>query len=145
MNGKKIALSLILALLLVASLCACAPADNSQKSVVIIIGEREFALNTQAAFLHDALLELKETGEIEVYSFSGSGTGIYIDELSGLDASAQNSFIGVYHNIDDATLIDYQYGGSQTVGGETFRSSNVGVAALPLVDGAKYLLTVSTF
>jgi len=50
------------------------------------------------------------------------------------------------HNIDDATLIDYsEYGETVQRGDDTFRSSYVGVTSLPVQDGAKYLLKVSTW
>ncbi|MDD4840168.1 MAG: hypothetical protein PHE93_05860 [Clostridia bacterium] len=148
---KKLGVCLLAISIITICLCCFVACNNTgdanAKTVTITIGETAYTLDTNSAYLHDALIELKEKGKISHYEFSESTYGIYITSISDLDLSVQNSFIAVYHNIDDASLIDYtEYASAPVVlNNTTYNPSYVGVSTLPLENGAKYLLKVSTY
>jgi spore maturation protein CgeB len=59
-------------------------------------------------------------------------------------ADAENQYIAVYHDIDDAGLKDLpSY--NLTVADKTYFYSNKGVSHLPLVNGATYILKLASY
>ncbi|HKL94132.1 MAG TPA: hypothetical protein VJZ69_02485 [Clostridia bacterium] len=146
---KKIALCVIAVILIIGTCAftACNATNSDLKTVTVTIGQTPYTIDTNAEYLHNALLELKAKGELETYIFLESAYGVEITAISNLDLSNEHSFIAIYHNIDDATLIDYsEYAGkSIELSGVVYHSSGLGASALPLYDGANYLLTVSSW
>lgn len=140
---KKIIAVVFVALLLTAVFSSCIKPQEGLKTVEITIGENSHILETNENYLHGALLELKNKGAIATYEVSGSEEGVYITKIDGITFDSQRGFgfISVYHTIDDITLIDTSgYMEDIVLKGVTFKASGVGVAMLPLYDGAKYLL-----
>ena len=119
-------------------------ADAGAKSVTVIVGDSTFSVqNTSAEFVHDLLVQLKDEGKL-IYEFHDSEYGAYIDELGSLKAGA-NSYVSVYHNIDDLALYDPAWDAPIQRDGTTFHSSSLGVGSLPVKDGASYLFVLLTF
>ncbi len=141
-----ITVSIILTLVLAMSIfVACDKIKNlgapetevGEKTVTVIIGEDKYAVTTDAEYVHDLLLEMKEKGKI-VYEFSDSAYGATIEKLNALenDSVTWTKWIGVYHDVEEMDLIsagfDVEYDG------KTYHSSNLGVETLPVRNGATY-------
>ncbi len=154
--GKKLGKILVIAVvaLLALSLMTFAGCDKlkdlgkpvietGDKQATVIIGEDSYLVKTDAIYVHELLVQLKDANIIK-YEFSESEYGAYIVALGGLSLG-ERAFVAVYHDIDDDTLIDYEYGTSLTYGGKQFHSSNLGVSALPVYDGASYLFKVEVY
>lgn len=139
--------TIIILLICFLTFSACLATNTDLKRITITIGENEYALETNGEYLHNALLELEEQEIIDKYYFTKGAYGVFIEALSTLDLSAENSFVAIFHNIDDVALIDYSNYASApiVIDGATYNPSGYGVAELPLYDGAKYLLKVSTY
>lgn len=119
--------------------------ETGEKEATVIIGEDSYFVKTDAEYVHDLLVELKEAGEIE-YDFDVTEYGAYIKKLGSLDPTkSQNSFIALYHDIDDDSLIDYEYGSTVKYDGKDFHSASVGASSMPVRSGAKYLFKLETF
>lgn len=120
--------------------------SSEEKTITLTVGESVFEFTTRVNNLHDALIEMKEKEIISAYVFDGSGFGVYVTEIGGLKAdAAEFSYIAVFHDIDDAALKDFYNPDPLDQGGKTYFYSNVGVALLPVVDGASYLLALRFF
>lgn len=111
--------------------------EVGSKSVTVIIGEDKYSVTTDAEYVHELLLEMKETKGI-TYEFSDSAYGATIEKLGALenDSVTWTKWIGVYHDIEEMDLIavgfDVEYDG------KTYHSSNLGVETLPVKNGATY-------
>ncbi len=146
---KRILLSIVVVVLLLAAICGCIQTQEGVKIIEITIGESSYNVQTEKLFLHDVLLEMKESGQIskyvfEKYSLMGK-EDIFVKEIDSLENLAGNAFISIYHNIDDERLIDLEYGTDKVLDGTTYFSSGVGVKSLPVYDNAKYLFVVGYF
>ncbi len=147
-KGSKIfAVIVVLALiaLLAATFVGCGNLDKLGKPVIetgskqatVIIGEDSYLVKTDAIYVHDLLLELKEAGKIE-YKFDMGEYGAFVTKLNGLVGTADyKQWIGVYVDSDDAELIMPGY--DETVNGKTYHSASLGVSGLPVRDGVTYL------
>lgn len=146
-RSKFFAYSLVAILTLVAlvSLVACGGLNdlgkpNTQdgvKQATIIIGAQTYSVQTEAEYLHDALLELKAAGKIE-YEFTLGEYGAFVTKLNELEGTANYSkWIGVYVDSDDSELASPGY--DETVDGKVYHSANLGVSDMPLLDGLTYV------
>lgn len=146
---KQRILAIILALVMVMTsvlLVACTNEKGELCSITVIIGEKTYQVKTETRTLHEALQEMLANKVISVYEFSGTQFSPYVTKLDTIadTYSVDQKFITVFHNIDDLSLkmlssTTYQPF-TKVVNGETFYCSAVGVALLPVVDGASYYL-----
>lgn len=121
-----------------------APAiETGDKEATVIIGEDSFFVKTDAVYVHDLLLQLKEAGKIE-YEFQDSEYGAYILSVGSLKPSG-NSYVSVYHDIDDITLYDPAWDTPIEREGKTFHSASLGVGSLPVKSGATYMFVLLTY
>ncbi len=111
--------------------------EVGEKSVTVIIGNQKYSVNTDAEYVHNLLLEMKETSGI-IYEFSDSEYGATIEKLNALenDSASWTKWIGVYHDIDDVELITAGF--DEEYDGKTYCSSSLGVENLPVRNGATY-------
>lgn len=152
-NAKILLILLVVALLVTSALCLCAcdglkdfgkPApDEGSKSVSVVIGEQSYSLKTDAEYVQDLLVEMKDAGKIQ-YEFSTSQYGAYMTRLNDLSPSSSSEWIAVYHDIDDMTLKDMQYGEAIQKGGKSYFTASLGVSSLPVRNGASYLFIIKS-
>ncbi len=117
--------------------------ETGEKEATVIIGEDSYFVKTDAEYVQDLLVQLKEAGKI-TYEYHDGQYGAYIDSLGSLKPSG-NSFVSVYHDIDDLTLYDPAWDEPITRGDKTFHSSSYGVESLPVRSGATYLFVLLTY
>ncbi len=114
--------------------------ETGDKQATVIIGENSYLVKTDAVYVHDLLVQLKEAGKI-TYEFQESEYGAYILSLGSLKPSG-NSYVSVYHDIDDLTLYDPAWDAPIKKGDKTFHSASLGVSSLPVRSGATYLFVL---
>ena len=147
-KGNKIFAAVVVALLiavLAATFVGCGKVKDLGKPVIetgdkqatVIIGEDSYLVKTDAVYVHDLLLQLKEAGKI-TYEFDETEYGAFIKKLGKLEGTADYSkWIGVYVDVDAADLITPGY--DVTVNGKTYHSASLGVSSLPVRSGVTYL------
>lgn len=147
-SGKKFfAVIAVLALvaLLAATFVGCAELDKLGKPVIqtgnkrasVIIGEDSYLVETNAEYVHDLLVELKESGVID-YEFDMGAYGAFVTKLNGLVGTSDYSrWIGVYVDSDDVDIASPGF--DETVAGKTYHMASFGVGSLPVREGVTYL------
>lgn len=141
---SKWLIALLLVLVLsVSMLCFVACNDDNddaqegEKSITVVIGDKSLRVSTDDEYVHEVLVDLDEEGKI-VYEFNMGQYGATIMKLDSFETTTDwSKWIAVYHDINDITLYDPQYDIQQ--GGKTYHSSSLGVSTLPIKDGATYL------
>ncbi len=124
--------------------------NDAVKNIKIYIGDDEpIAVATKENKVFYVLSGLVEENRIATFAFSGDKYGAFITKLNDLYYDTSH-YISVFHTIDDANLKGVNYVYDESTGnyvpgesslehkGVTFFYSNVGVASLPIVDGASY-------
>lgn len=102
------------------------------------------SVQTETVYLDDLLKEFAEA-DLVVCTSTESAYGAYISavEVVGVKTLSPqtNQFISVYHDIStDVTLGVSGSSYNVTIGGKEYLSSTVGASALPVQDGATYVL-----
>lgn len=163
MNSKKV-FSLVLVLILVTAtlltLTACFdddPPDNSAGAKITLVVcdmdksvllEEEFS--TEKSYLHELLEEDSVKSKVSVSTTTGQW-GEYIESVNivgkkTLTPKDESQSIMVYHTIaDDATLGEAASDYNVKISNTTYISSFVGISALPIKEGARYLLLLCQF
>jgi len=162
---KILPITTVILLVAMSLFCFAACNDNPNegvKSITVYIGEdNPIAVTTEAANLHEVLLEMKESGKISAYEFSESEYGAFITKVGGL-ALPSGVYYSIWHDIDmleykspykqaDAEAgwypscsIAIEEEGSKFVGvklgNKNLYYSGVGVGSLPVQDGATYAI-----
>lgn len=138
MFNKKI-VSIVAAVLIVLSavLCfaACDSGDNSQKNITVYIGDKTFEVTTNAAYLHDVFVELKNDDKITQYVFSGDlTTGVFLTQIDDLaQDAASGKYYSVWHDVDEFAL--------KSVYQEQFAEYNPHRSEVTTEDGTKFITT----
>ena len=111
--------------------------ETGDKEATVIIGEDSYFVKTDAVYVHDLLVQLKEAQKI-TYEFDETQYGAFIKKLNKLEGTADYSkWIGVYVDVDSADIITPGY--DVTVDGKTYHSASLGVSSLPVRNGTTYL------
>ena len=149
---KKRILVIILAIVMVftaVSFTGC-KTSNETCQITVIIGDNTYNLETDCRTLHEVLQQLYADGTIAAYDYSGTEFSPYVTKVDTVaDTYAVDAhYIAIFHNIDEMALqtfssVDYK---PITIehNGITFYYSYVGVALLPVVDGAVYYIFATT-
>jgi hypothetical protein len=143
--------ALLILALPVLGLGACSKDGVSEetKAVTVYLGEEALSVETRQDKINGLLKELLEAQKISAYKTDGFGYGIYVTQIGALVGdSAAGTYIAFYHDINDYALQDYAEDYSaitEEIGGKTVFYSGVGVALLPVVDGASYYFAVKSF
>jgi len=122
--------------------------EDGQKTITVVVGETEYTVKTESNYLHEVLLEMKNDGAID-YVFETSSYGSYPTKVGSLDSkSTTNTYIALYHNIDDITLRgdigEYAMPGINFKG-DSYYYSSVGVDMLPIFDGKTYVIRLGSY
>ena len=164
MNNKKrvllIALIAVLVAVMAFALVACnRGGDNSEKSIVVYIGEDKFEITTCQAYLHGVLKEMKANSQISAYEYSGGDASPFVSQIGDLQQDFANyKYYSVWHSIDKFELkcVYNEYapsrGEQKDEGGTKFvvttyketmlYYSGVGVGDIPVIDGATYAVLI---
>lgn len=111
--------------------------ETGDKDATVIIGEDSYFVKTDAVYVHDLLLQLKEAEKIE-YEFEDGQYGVFITKLGSLVGTADYSkWIGIYVDSDAEDIITPGY--DLTVDGKTYHSASLGASTLPVRSGVTYL------
>ena len=94
-----------------------------------------------------AFVEAVAVGTLTETEFGGETFLTFTEQKRIEEDYGVNRFIAVYHDINDATLKGFFGGASDelTHQGAKFYSSGTGVSALPLYDGASYMLKLAEY
>ncbi|MDD4315973.1 MAG: hypothetical protein PHC84_02305 [Clostridia bacterium] len=157
-----IALLLIALMLFVFAACEKPVGNTDEKSVTLLVVldgeelgsyERKCALATVADLFN--LLANEENSQF-AYSSSTSFFGQFVNSVTvstdsqtwvsvGLFPDASKSqFCAFYHTIDDVNYRDYTVD-ARTYGEKQYFFSSKGINAVPLIDGASYLVTIDEY
>lgn len=151
MNKKIIKLLIsIVAVIMVLSLSSCGLFSrndiNNDEGIDIVVvlkskdnAYRQLNISTTSSYLHEALIEFAEADSTLEYDYDDMGFGPYVKSIGNVAADS-SGFVGVFHNIDDDTLIDLAWNNPITYDSIVYNTSGYGVSELPLYDGAKYML-----
>lgn len=141
-------------------------ADFAEKTVTVYIGDGEdnaYSVKTRQAFLLDLLKEMKKNGVIDVLEIDETTTP-YVKSIGSL-APSGGEYCSLWHSVNEFAFKSVYSGflpghGQQIVEGEgqwattfvgtkigekTLYYSNVGVALLPVQDGACYAIYLDTY
>ncbi len=135
--------------------------DETEKTVVVFVGEKRFEITTSRAYLHEVFKDLLEQNKISRYQYSGDEKSPYISAIDILEQDVENGkYYSLWHNVDNFSLkcLDSPYGnpgrasveeddeGNKMVvathHGVRLYYASVGAGALPLVDGCTYAMLV---
>lgn len=142
---KRRILSLTLALVAAAMLCACKDDKGANVQVKLRENSDTFVVieaTADGGSLADALKALKADGQLEYESTWSAEYGEYITSVNGHAADATaNEFWAVYTTLterDGATYSYAEYGNEYD--GKMLYSASVGASGLPLYKGELYML-----
>lgn len=143
---KRRILLALLALLLALSSFIFAGCGQTQEQelckVTVVLGDKSYEAETRVRTVHELLQEMKANGVIEAYEFSGTRFTPYVTKIDTVVGKFEvdGKYIAVFHDIDEMSLKYYGLAGYVTKEhmGREFFYSNIGVALLPVVDGASY-------
>lgn len=111
--------------------------QEGEKSVTIIIGDETFEVQSSAEYVHEILLTLAEEKGFD-YTFYEGGYGVSVTRLKELRTTSDwTSWVSIYHDIDDVTLIDIY--GTYSYKGNDYFMSLVSVDKLPVFDNHTYV------
>ena len=118
--------------------------------ITVIIGDNTYSLETDCRTLHEVLKQLYADGKISAYDYSGTELTPYVIKVDSVEDTyaVDYHYIAVFHNIDEMSLQTFSSVDFQPItieyDGTTFYYSYVGVALLPIVDGAVYYIFATT-
>ncbi|MCQ2409066.1 MAG: hypothetical protein MJ068_00820 [Clostridia bacterium] len=111
--------------------------QSGEKSIKIVIGADIYSVQTDLEYVHQVLVDLASEKDFS-YTYSEGGYGVSVMGLKDLKTSSDwTSWISLYHDINDITLIDTY--GTHMYEGESYFMSLVSVDKLPVIDGSTYL------
>jgi hypothetical protein len=145
---KKSFLVFLVAILLVVStlgFAACSETQRVESSVTLIIDGRTIQADTDARTVHELLQQLYKKNVIKAYTFSGTAFSPYIEQVDEVKDTffEDGKYITLFHDIEDMALQQFNLSFQPITieaFGKTFYYSSVGVALLPIVDGATYYI-----
>ena len=140
---------------------ACTPKGTGGTITVIILNQSSAAIfekefTTGQTTLYKALGECEELEISATFSFAGAflngiavrtveegAGGIYYFNKTAEMRAAGNSFIAVYHDIDDIKYKD-SYMSDLIYNSKTYFASGWGVSSLPVYNGVTYILRLES-
>jgi cephalosporin-C deacetylase-like acetyl esterase len=143
-KGLIIFLILILVAALGAVCSSCNKENAGTKTITLVIGEGEtqkvFSLyKTDAEYLVDVLIELKEDGKI-TYTAKDSTYGAFLTEINGISPAIDN-YICIFTTVSEfQDITDWKV--EKSYEEATYVSAIFGINDLKIIDGAGYMITL---
>ena len=124
--------------------------SNETCQITVIIGDNTYNVETDCRTLHEVLKQLYADGTIEAYEYSGTEFSPYVTKVDTVVNTYEIDYhyIAIFHNLNEMALQTYSSVDTKPItiehNGITFYYSYVGVALLPVVDGAVYYIFATT-
>ena len=138
------------------------------KNITVYLGDYAISVTTREVYLSGALDEMYDQGRLTVMEADNTGYGRFLHKLEysvdkyddegnyeetmvygSVSDEKANTYIAVYHTIDNDSLkgTDYKTGEIVTdeFDGKTFWYSTLGISSLPVYDGAAYRFVVESY
>ncbi|MEG1535683.1 MAG: hypothetical protein RR416_01790 [Clostridia bacterium] len=147
-------LSLVAIIACIFCFCACAPEKQpdttpvTNKSIVIVVGEKTLAVTTDKTSVGQVLDQLQSELKL-TFTYSGKVGGEFgrmllsIDDITPSADASKREFVNFLASTTDQKYVFV--GAPVIINGKEFYSTNYGVDSMDVIDGVTYAFMLATY